>query len=580
MHEQTSIRNDQTKLNISSSKFSSFFILHSSFFLYSTLLIGFALRLYVLDKESLWYDELLELDITQQPLNAILPLLPRHTALPLDYILLHFWVLGGRQDFWVRLPALFYGILALPVAYQLGRIWFGAWGGWLLMALMALSPLHLYYSREARPYSLLLLGILLTCYAVWRLRYRIRWRYVVMLQVGTLIFALSHFFANAIYLPLFGLLTVDLIFSQNRKHVMRVIELVLVTGVVAFVTIVSLGWGGPMLKTSRGFAETILEPERFTLDAEEKPNQGAGPEISWNYFTWKVMKPMVLRHSDIALWLLNALALAGFAFLLSHKRYRLAWFLSIWLIVPTLVILAFLLHQGTFFSVRYILSTLPAYLALVTAGILGVIVWGDRFGGRRVATVLSIVIGGFIFLNFFYGVTLIYDNKVKEDWRLVGDFLWKNARPEDTVIVINGEETLNWYYPPATAKPDTYDKLTAVQDALAQSDRSWIVYSIFSPYLPEGEKIKVWLSEQGAIRLVLHHDIAVYYYGRNADPVQLLAEIQQFALPVDPALYASLARENRQNPAVARQYYELAIENAPDDEVRAEYKVALDALQP
>ncbi|MCB0224007.1 MAG: hypothetical protein KDI02_09980, partial [Anaerolineae bacterium] len=194
--------------------------------------------------------------------------------------------------------------------------------------------------------------------------------------------------------------------------------------------------------------------------------------------------------------------------------------------------------------------------------------------------VLSIVIGGFIFLNFFYGVTLIYDNKVKEDWRLVGDFLWKNARSEDTVIVINGEETLNWYYPPATAKPDTYDKLTAVQDALAQSDRSWIVYSIFSPYLPEGEKIKVWLSEQGAIRLVLHHDIAVYYYGRNADPVQLLAEIQQFALPVDPALYASLARENRQNPAVARQYYELAIENAPDDEVRAEYKVALEALQP
>jgi hypothetical protein len=50
------------------------------------------------------------------------------------------------------------------------------------------------------------------------------------------------------------------------------------------------------------------------------------------------------------------------------------------------------------------------------------------------------------------------------------------------------------------------------------------------------------------------------------------------ALPVDHALYASLARENRRDPTVARRYYELAIENAPDEETRAEYQAALDAL--
>lgn len=571
----------QIPLDNQNKNFSSFSIPYSPFFILPLiLLLGFGLRLYGLDIESLWYDELLQLDIVQQPLGSILPLLPRHTALPLDYILLHFWVLLGRQDFWVRLPAVFYGILALPMAYQLGRTWFGARGGWLLMALLALSPLHLYYSREARPYSLLLVGILLTCYAVWHLRRRIRWRYLVMLQVGTLIFALSHFFANIIYLPLFGLLTADLIFGQNRKRTVQVLAALLVTGGVALTVILSLGWSGPMLRTSRGFAETILEPERFTLDAEEKPNQGTGPEISWNYFRFKVMKPMVVRHSDAVLWLFNGLALVGLGFLLFRKRYRLAWFLSIWLVVPIVIILAFLLHQGTFFSIRYILSTLPAYLALVTAGISGLTFWASRLGGRRATAVLSLLVGGFLSFHFFHGITLIYQNQAKEDWRLVGNFLRENARPEDTVIVVNGEETLNWYYPPATAPPDTYDELEAVQAALAQSERSWIVYSIFSPYLPEGRQIKVWLSEQGAIRLVLHHDIAVYYFGRDADPLQLLAEIQQFALPVDHALYASLARENRQDPTVARQYYLLAIENAPDETIRAEYEVALEALQP
>jgi hypothetical protein len=173
----------------------------------------------------------------------------------------------------------------------------------------------------------------------------------------------------------------------------------------------------------------------------------------------------------------------------------------------------------------------------------------------------------------------LYTENKNEDWRLVARFLTQNVRPDDAVITVNAESTMNWYYPPAQAEPDSFDNLAAIQARVAQARRSWVIVSIFSNYIgDEVLKIRAWLGEQGAIRMVFDPVIDVYYLGPTANPPELLQEIQSMALPVNHALYASLARENRRDPAVARRYYELALENAPDDETRAEYQAALNAL--
>jgi uncharacterized membrane protein len=83
--------------------------------------LGFALRLYTLAGESLWYDELLQLDIAQDRLVNIFHRLRGHSAVPLDYLIVHFWIWLGRGEGWVRLPAVFGGTLTLPVAYRLGQ---------------------------------------------------------------------------------------------------------------------------------------------------------------------------------------------------------------------------------------------------------------------------------------------------------------------------------------------------------------------------------------------------------------------------------------------------------------------------
>jgi mannosyltransferase len=554
---------------------------HRALYLSTLLLValGFALRLYALASESLWFDELLQLDIAQGPLAGILPQLPRHTAVPLDYIISHFWILLGRQDDWVRLPAVIFGTLTLPVAFQLGRRLLGRTDGLLLMALLAISPFHIRYSQEARPYALVVLGIMLAVYAFWQFRASRRRRYLVMLQIGVLIFALAHLFAIVIFVPLLFWAAADLIFGMERKRVVRSLIALAGTGVVALVMLLALGYGSALYYSTLEFGKAVTEPQKFTVEAEQKPNRGAGPELNENFFKTEIFGSLGAGDSDPVLWLFNGLAGLGLLYLLTRKRYDLSLLLSLWLVLPMVAIVAFLLYRGTFFAPRYIISTLPAYLLLLTAGILALPRWLKCAEPGWVSRGALIGLSGAVLLISGVAAYQLLTEQKNEDWRLVARFLTQNAWPDDAVIVANAESTMNWYYSPGYAEKDSFDTLAAIQARVAGARRSWVILSFYSTYLgDELPKMRAWLGEQGAIRMVFDPVIDVYYLGPNTNPPQLLKEIQEMALPVDPALYASLARENRRDPTVAKRYYELAIENAPNEKTRTQYQAALEAL--
>jgi 4-amino-4-deoxy-L-arabinose transferase-like glycosyltransferase len=547
----------------------------------SIIMLGFTLRLYDLAKESLWYDELLQLDIAQQPLVGILPALPRHAAVPLDYLTTHFWILLGRQEYWVRLPAVLLGTLTLPLAYQFGRKLLGAGSsGLLFMLLLTVSPFHVRYSQEVRPYAWLLLGVILAGYAFWQFRRTGRWRHLLLLQVGVLIFSLSHFFAIVIFGPWLLFAGLDAYFNPARRQAVKALVGLLITGFVALVILLSLGWGQTFVKVSTLFGETLVDPEQFVAEPTEKPNQGLGPTVDVNFVKYQILTPLGGGGTDTTLQFFNGLAGLGLIYLLLYKRYKLVLFLVLWIFLPIITIVAFLLHRGEFFASRYILSVLPAYLILVTVGLLALPRWLRCADPRWLSLAALLLLSGVVFVDMAKALDQTYKFKEKEDWRLVTEFIRENVGPHDAVLAVNAESTMNWYYPPATAPLDTYDDLETIKATVTQAERSWVVVSFFTTYLGERDaQIKVWLSEQGAIRLLIDPLIAVYYLGPpGTDPDQLLAEIQGFALPVDHALYASLARENRRQPEVARQYYRLAIDNSPNDEVRVQYQADLEAL--
>lgn len=134
------------------------------------LFIGLVLRLAFLDHKGLWLDEAVTLSKALAPPSVIIA---AHDDAhpPLYYLFMHFWVRLGQSEALLRLPSAIFGALALPFLYGLSREWIGRGGALLATALLALAPLHIWYSQEARMYSLVpLLALIAAFNAVRALR--------------------------------------------------------------------------------------------------------------------------------------------------------------------------------------------------------------------------------------------------------------------------------------------------------------------------------------------------------------------------------------------------------------------------
>lgn len=87
---------------------------------------------------------------------------------PLYYLLLRGWVrLAGFTEAALRAPSALFGTLFVPACAAAGRTLFGPTAGICCAVAAAVSPLHLYYSQEARSYALLVLALLLAQVLAW-----------------------------------------------------------------------------------------------------------------------------------------------------------------------------------------------------------------------------------------------------------------------------------------------------------------------------------------------------------------------------------------------------------------------------
>lgn len=134
------------------------------------LLLAFALRLYGLGSQSLWYDEGVSIHLATKDLSALTLHTARDIHPPLYYYLLHFWVLAaGASEFSVAFFSLFFGLLLLALSYRLAREAYDSRVGLLTAFLIAVSPFNLWYSQEMRMYTLGAFLGLVTLYCLMRL---------------------------------------------------------------------------------------------------------------------------------------------------------------------------------------------------------------------------------------------------------------------------------------------------------------------------------------------------------------------------------------------------------------------------
>ena len=131
------------------------------------VLLGAALRLYHLGFQEVWLDETLQLRMATT--DRLAEALRLEYSPPLGYLLWRGWVAAfGESEVALRSLALIFGVLFVPVAIAAGRLLFSPAAGLWAGLFAALAPLHVYYSQEARSYSLLCLALLLCHWTLWR----------------------------------------------------------------------------------------------------------------------------------------------------------------------------------------------------------------------------------------------------------------------------------------------------------------------------------------------------------------------------------------------------------------------------
>ena len=128
------------------------------------LLLGMGLRLYELDADSLWLDELKAVITSRLDFVSMLNYQAEESVHPpLLYIITRFFLtLLGGDDFVVRLQATLLGSLSLLLTYKLGEILWTRKEGLVGAFLLAINAYHIRYSQEARHYALMVFLALLS----------------------------------------------------------------------------------------------------------------------------------------------------------------------------------------------------------------------------------------------------------------------------------------------------------------------------------------------------------------------------------------------------------------------------------
>jgi len=127
-------------------------------------LLALLLRVLCLDLQPLWWDEGYSLYFATNPLAEMVAQTARDIHPPLYYALLHGWIhLFGPSPVAVRLLSVTIGVITVPLAYLAGRLLANQRAGLLAALLLAINPLHIFYSQEVRMYGLVaLLGLIST----------------------------------------------------------------------------------------------------------------------------------------------------------------------------------------------------------------------------------------------------------------------------------------------------------------------------------------------------------------------------------------------------------------------------------
>lgn len=429
------------------------------------LMLGFLLRTPGLSLSSLWLDEIHSYErASQQSWQAVYKMLRSSGHAPLyEAVLLHYWMKLGTSEFMLRFPSVVVGILNIAATYSLGKEIFNAQVGLLSAFLLAASPLHVYYSQEARMYTLAAFLTTLGIYSAFRASFNANsastWRYRGAYVLFAALSLYTHYFTG------FALLVI------------------LVFGVIRLV--VKRSWSALLPLLLAYFVIGLLfAPWLRTVWAQLQ-----GPRLTWippitihsllDVLARFFINQVVLGWAYPVLVLALTLALAAGLFVRRGNRKQRTnagergrhLFVLACAVGPILVAIAVSLFKPMVVD-RYFLIVVPPACILLALGVTRL--------SRHYATIPIALVLAMGMLVSAFGVGAI---RWKEDWRGVAAYIMDNSVPDDVIVLVPGGLRLpfDYYYDGSLERYGVPDNLASASEVEQEFDnfepftRLWMV---------------------------------------------------------------------------------------------------------
>ncbi|MFO0747259.1 MAG: glycosyltransferase family 39 protein [Myxococcota bacterium] len=455
--------------------------------------------------ESLWYDEAVSAKQAGLAFGDMLAATARDNYPPLHNLVLFPLVhLFGASELALRLPSVVFGILGVWATWRLARDLLSARAALLATALVALSPLHVYYAHEGRMYALFAWTAVVSVHALVRwLRQPTRGRAVAYVAATTLLLY-AHVYAGFIVLAQNAF--VAWLWWRARRAG-RTASSAQVGSPSARPAPPLRRWLVLQLAAAALFAPwAVVLCERIAAVEGDFwiPRLDLGELALTALRYWSLAAPLAAVAIVVALWPRRARAEVDAA----EADADAPLLLALWLGVTLVASIALSLVSQPIFLSRYTIAASVAAYLLVALGVARAVRAPRAFAAVALALVLLQL----------RGVVADLVTPQRADWRGLAADMLRRAGPDERVIVWQPFEidSLQHYAPGLAVAPVPMGRevfgaagQAAVADAVAGARAVWLVWS--NRKLPQGEAFL-----EGELRLLGRPDLDLDYFKLHA----------------------------------------------------------------
>ena len=458
---------------------------------------------------SVWYARSAPLDIV----GAIAEAPFEHP--PLYYVALHYWITWfGEQEPLVRWLSVPFGVLLIPATYQLARMYLRPWPAVFAAGIVAVSPLLIFFSREARMYAAAALFGVLALWLFERAMRRGRTRDWLWLAFTIVVGAYVDYTA-ALAVAAMNL-SLPWRYRRQRRRVVIFVAIELACLAAAL----------PWVLLARGVQDSL--PAFGTGSLGPGVIRDVAASAWLDVFVGDAAVRGGGRAGALTAGVLGALAVAGGAAALARRTGGLL----LAQVAAVLGFLALLLIFDKPYQSRYLLPAIPA-LAILAATPLSLAPRRIWLTAPAAALVVAALAGP------VYASRAYYDDYRRGDYRSITTTIENLARPRrpgrdegkfrDAVVLAGPWQGWYWrhYFPDFLDKVDVWFLPDEVPPAVSAEEvnrkleraannhrRLWVVLAGLEQADPEGY-VEKWLSSQWQARSEVYRNGVLQLYMTN-----------------------------------------------------------------